>query len=450
MPDGHMDRRTFLKHTAAGVGAALAGLPATVRGAPALREGQRFPADHRLRVAVIGCGGKGSYNLRMVERAGAELVGLCDVDLRRGREHFRRLPTVPRYRDYRDMLHELDDRIDAVIVSTPDHTHFPAALMAIEMGKHAYVEKPATHTVVEARRLAEAARRHKVVTQMGNQGHANEGTRLMREWIQAGVIGPVHEVHVWTNRPIWEQPCPSHERARIAPPELDWNLWLGVAAHRPYNEGYAPFSWRGWWDFGCGALGDMGCHILDASFWALDLAAPESVEAECGPFTEESPPAWSIVTYRFPARGEMPPVKVIWYDGGKKPPRPPGLEADRKLPAQGQYFLGEKGVLMEAGAYGVSPRLVPEERMKAFLPNRPPKTIPRVPEGDPHLEWVNGCRGGPMPGSNLAYSGPLTEMVLLGNAAIRAGSRIDWDAKALTITNLPEANRFLAKTYRRF
>jgi hypothetical protein len=285
---------------------------------------------------------------------------------------------------------------------------------------------------------------------MGIQGHATEGPRLMREWVQAGVIGPVHEVHVWSNRPIWPQNCTRPAAAQIVPDEVDWNAWLGVAPPRPYHRDYMPFRWRGWWDFGCGALGDMGCHTLDASFWALDLGAPERIEAEAGPFTEESPPEWSIVTYHFPARGEMPPVKLVWYDGEKKPPRPEGLEEDRKLGGSGQYLVGEKGIIFEGGAYGASPRIVPETKMQELAPHLPPKTIPRVPKGDPYLEWIGACKGGPMPGAAFDFSGPLTEMVLLGNVAIRAGTPIAWDGRKLRCTNAPEANRFITKTYRTF
>jgi predicted dehydrogenase len=407
--------------------------------------------DRPLRVAAIGCGGKGYSNIAAVAQAGGRMVALCDVDLERGSSHFRSFPDLPRYKDFRDMLREMDEAIDAVIVSTPDHMHFPAALMAVEMGKHVYVEKPITHTVTEARQLAEAARRHEVITQMGNQGHANEGTRLMREWVQAGAIGLVREVHVWTNRPIWPQGMDRPEGGRLVPPHLDWNLWLGVAPARPYNHGYQPFAWRGWWDFGCGALGDMGCHHLDASFWALDLGSPTSVEAETSPFNDEAAPQWSIVTYQFPARGELPPVKLVWYDGGKMPPRPPGLEEDRELSSNGQYLVGEKGVIMDSGSYCQSPRLVPETAMKAFMPNRPPKTIPRVPNASPQQEWMSACKGGPKPGSNFVdHAGPLTEMVLLGNVAIRARRRIEWDAQALRITNAPEANQYLSKSYRLF
>lgn len=446
----NISRRTFIKHTTAGVGVAMAGLPPAARAAPELRKGRVFPGDHTLRVAVVGCGGRGAGHTRYMAGNGATLVAMCDADAREAADNFRRFPEVPRYRDFRAMLREMDEQIDAVLVSTPDHTHFPAAMMAVEMGKHVYVEKPITHTVQEARLLTEAVRRHEVVSQMGNQGHANEGTRLLREWVQAGAIGPVHEVHMWSNRPIWPQGLERPEGGRIVPGGLDWNLWLGVAPARPYHPGYAPFKWRGWWDFGCGALGDMGCHTMDASFWALDLDAPVSIEAEAGPFNEESHPKWSIVTYQFPARGDRPPVKLVWYDGGKKPPRPPGLEEDRELNVEGQYLVGEQGVIMDTSANCGSPRLVPEESMKAFLPNRPPKTLPRVPKANAQQEWIDACKGGPRPGSNFDHAGPLTEAVLLGNAAIRARSKIEWDAANLRITNLPEANQYITKQYRTF
>jgi predicted dehydrogenase len=403
----------------------------------------------KLRVACIGLGGKGQSD--SLACASEDIVALCDVDFERGRELFYRYPQAARYRDYRQMLAEMGDRIDAVTISTPDHTHFSATLMAIELGKHVYVQKPLTHTIGEARILKAAAAKARVVTQMGNQGHANEGTRLTKEWIEAGVIGTVREVHAWTNRPIWPQGVPLPEPAPV-PKTLDWNLWLGVAPENPYSPGIAPFNWRGFWDYGCGALGDMGCHILDAAFWALDLRGDATLSAVSeGDHSDVSAPRSSVVTYQFPCRGKRAPVKIVWYDGEKRPPTPPELGPGAKLPDGGVFFLGDRGVLYNSDTYGASPRLLPEERMSAFT-DRPKKTIPRIPKSNPHLEWIRACKGeGPNPGSNIVdHSADLTEMVLLGNLALRAGQTIEWDSARLRCTNLPAADRFIHKSYRLF
>ncbi len=440
-----MNRREFLELTALGVAGLT--LPKLSLGVDVpSRKGRILKPDEKLRVAGVGCGGKGGSD---IDGAGAEeIVALCDVDFNRAAGTFRKYPNAKRYRDFRQMLLEMDEQIDAVTVSTPDHMHFPAAMMAITMGKHVYVQKPLTHTVAEARALTEAAHAHGVVTQMGNQGHAGEGTRLLREWVQAGAIGDVHEVHFWTNRPIWPQGLTRPATADVLPPTLDWNRWLGVAPLRPYHSSYLPFNWRGWWDFGCGALGDMGCHIMDAAFWALDLKYPISVEAEMDAAYAETAPKWSIVTYQFPARGRMPPVKVVWYDGGKQPPRPKELEADRDMPRGGQLLIGDKGAIMDPSDYCQSPRLIPEEKMQAFT--RPEKTIPRVPNSNPHTEWTSACKGGPTPGSNFDHSGPLTEMVVLGNLAIRTGKKIEWDGKRMLCKNFPAAQALVTKEYRVF
>jgi len=445
-----ISRRTFIKGT--GTAAVVTGV-AGCKGVPwRTAGGPRFiRSGEKLNIACIGIGGKGRSDVAGVSTE--NIVALCDVDQARATEKkkgpnaYEQHPNARRYTDYREMLTEMADKIDAVTVTTPDHSHFRAAMMAIEMGKHVFVQKPLTHTIWEARQLTEAARRYGVATQMGNQGHACEGTRLVREWVQSGSIGPVHEVHLWTNRPIWPQGIDRPTDRPPVPSTLDWNLWLSTAPKRPYNPAYVPFAWRGWWDFGCGALGDMGCHIMDASFWALDLGMPTSVEAVSSPVNEETAPNWSIVTYRFPARGNMPPVKVVWYDGGKKP-RPP-KDFDRELEDNGQLLIGEKYTIL-AGTYCRSPRIVPETKMREFLPNRPPETIPRVPKGDHYQEWIRACKGGEPAGSNFDYSGPLTEMVLLGNLAIRTGKKIEWDGPNMRVTNVPEANKYIRTRFRRF
>ena len=408
------------------------------------------PPDRKLNIACIGCGGQGGQDVYGVGRE--NIVALCDVDTERAAGALKSRPNARTYKDYRKMLEEMGDEIDALTVSTPDHTHFPAAMMAIEMGKHVFVQKPIAHTVWEARELTLAARKHGVVTQMGNQGHAGEGTRLVWEWIQASVIGQVREVHVWINHPgKGASGCPN-ERPKDTPPvpeSLDWNLWLGVAPERPYHPAYVPFKWRAWWDFGSCALGDMGCHVMDASFWALDLKYPTSIEAETAGPRAETGPDWSIITYQFPARGNMPPVKVVWYDGGKRPPRPKDLDEDRKFSEHGQLLVGDKGTIYDPGAYCSSPRIIPEAKMQELIPNLPPKTIPRM-KGGHYAEWIQACKGGPKPGSNFDHSGLLTEMVLLGNIAVRTGKKIKWDGENMRCTNVPEANKHVKKNYRVF
>jgi predicted dehydrogenase len=349
------------------------------------------------------------------------------------------------------MLEELDDQIDAVTVTTPDHMHFPVAMAAIAMGKHVFVQKPMSHTIWEARTLMEAARRHRVVTQMGIQGHAGEGIRLLKEWTNADAIGPVHEVHLWTNRPVWPQGLSRPADTPPVPDTLDWNLWLGTAPERPYHPAYAPFRWRGWWDFGCGALGDIGCHSMDAAFWVFNLGSPRRIEAEAEGATAESGPKRSKLVYHFPERDGMPPLKLYWYDGNLKPPRPTELEPGRTLPDRigGQLFVGEKGTILSQDVYCSSPRIIPESSMRAFLPNRPEKTIPRSPGG--HKEWIAACKGeGPKPGADFDYSAPLTEMVLLGNLAIRTGKTIEWDSARLRCINVPEANALVRQPHREF
>lgn len=443
-------RRTFLKTTALATAALGAGCETHL--APTLRQGRRVPPGEKMRIACIGCGGKGVSDVTGV--GGENIVALCDVDAAQARTIFTRYPDVPKFQDFRKMLRELDDRIDAVTVSTPDHHHYAAGLLAIGMGKHVFIQKPLTRSIWEARELMLAARRHGVVTQMGNQGHAGEGVRLVREWVQDGVIGAVREVHIWTKKmeigPYKSGRATRPEPGEVPPATLDWNLWNGPSPARPYSAEYHPRRWRNWWDFGCGALGDIGCHTMDPPFYALDLGAPESIQAETSPFGTETYPDWSIITYEFPARGAQPPVKVKWYDGGKLPPRPKELEAARSLnEPSGYYMVGDKGVIYDPSEKSLSPRLIPESRMQEV--SFPPKTIPRVPGGNPFLEWINACKGGPRPGSNFDYAAPLTEMVLLGNVAIRArGKKLVWDAAKLRFPNAPEFDSALRSAQRSY
>jgi predicted dehydrogenase len=317
------------------------------------------------------------------------------------------------------------------------------------MGKHVFVQKPLTHTIAEARALGRVAKEKGVVTQMGNQGHAGEGARLVNEWIADGAIGDVTEVHIWTDRPLWPQGIERPETVPSVPSTLDWNLWLGPAPWRPYHPAYHPFSWRGWWDFGTGVVGDMGAHFIDQPYWALDLGTPATVEATSTPITKDTYPLASEIRFRFPARGKKSPVTLVWYDGGLKPPRPEELETDRKMGDSdgGVIYRGTKGVLMH-GVYGGGPRLIPETRMKEY--KRPPKSIPRSP--GIHEEWIEAIKSGKRSTTDFSYAVPLTETMLLGNIALRASLKdngvIHWDSAAMRVTNLPEMNEFLEMPYR--
>jgi predicted dehydrogenase len=322
-------------------------------------------------------------------------------------------------------------------------------MAAIALGKHVFVEKPLTHTVAEARKLADAARAKKVMTQMGNQGHAGEGARRLKEWVDAGVLGDVTEVHSWTDRPIWPQGVKPFDHSKmmpVVPPTLDWDLWLGVAQAREYDPGYRPFVWRGFWDFGCGSLGDMACHIMDGAYWALGLTAPTSAEPVSANETDISAPTASVIRLEFPARGSMPPVRWTWYDGGLMPPMPPELEEARKLQDNGTILFGSKATVV-ADTYYDSIRIIPEARMRELAPGLPPKTLPRVAGGH-FAEWIRACKGGTPAGSNFEYSSRLTESVLIGNIAIRAKRRIEWDSAAMRVTNLESANAFVTTPYR--
>ncbi|MHC4302215.1 MAG: Gfo/Idh/MocA family protein [Planctomycetota bacterium] len=430
-----MSRRDF-------VGGAAAAAAFTIVPRHVLGGAGHTPPSEKLNIAGIGAGGKGAGDIGGV--SSENIVALCDVDDEKAAETYKKFPKAAKYRDFRKML-EKEKSIDAVVVATPDHVHAPASMMAIKMGKHVYCEKPLTHSVYEARMLTEAARKYRVATQMGNQGHSGEGTRLICEWIWAGAIGEVREVHAWTNRPIWPQGIDRPEETPPVPPTLAWDLWLGPAPYRPYHPAYLPFKWRGWWDFGTGALGDMACHIIDPVFWALKLGHPKSVEAISTSVNSETAPKASIIYYEFGAREGMPPVKMTWYDGELMPPKPDELEEGRRMGSRngGALFVGDKGKLM-CGCYGKNPRLIPETAMQAY--ERPPKTIPRV-EGH-HKDWLNACKGGKPACSNFDYSGPLTEAVLLGNLAIRAGKRLEWDGENMRVTNVPEANRYVRRDYR--
>jgi predicted dehydrogenase len=440
MVKSKMNRRDFLV-TGAGSVAAFTIVPRHVLGGPG-----KTPPSEKLNIAGIGVGGKGRSDI--VGVSSENIVALCDVDEKQAGETFERFTKAKKYQDFRVMLEKEEKNIDAVVVGAPDHIHAPASMIAIKMGKHIYVEKPMTHSIYEARMLTEAARKYKVATQMGNQGHSGEGCRLFCEWIWDGAIGPVREVHCWTNRPIWPQGMDRPEEVHEVPSTLDWDLWLGPAPHRPFNKAYQPFKWRGWWDFGTGALGDMACHIMDPAVWALKLDNPTSVKAVSTKVNSETAPLASVIDYEFPARGDMPPVKMTWYDGDIRPTDPPELEEGRRMGSKngGVLFVGDKGKLV-CGCYGKSPRIIPETKMMEY--NKPGKTIPRVEEQNHHQDWIQACKGGTPACSNFDVSGPLTEIVLLGNLAIRTGRRIEWDGANINCTNYPEANNFVRREYRK-
>jgi len=433
--------------------AALAAVSAAI--APRHVFAGQSPAE-KLNIAAVGVGGMGASNLKAC--ASENIVALCDVDSDYAAKTFALYPKATVYTDYRAMLEKQKD-IDAVIIATPDHTHATITMACLQAGKHVYCQKPLTHTVTEARAIADAAKKYKVVTQMGNQGHSFESMRLLKEWLDAGAIGNVTEVHAWTDRPVGGDPWSDFAvRARPTdtppvPATLDWDKWLGPAAFRPYSPEYLPMKWRAWLDFGTGPLGDMGCHILDPAFWALELGPPQTIEATSTHYepnvATETYPRASIVRYTFPARGSKPPVKLTWYDGRLLPPIPPELEPGRTLPGSGALLIGDKGTILHGshGADGV--RLIPEARMQEYT--RPPKTLRRVTEGH-EGDWIRACKEGPSgipPCSPFEYGAALTEMVLLGVLAIRVkDQRLEWDRQSLRFTNNDQANGLLGIQYR--
>jgi len=380
-------------------------------------------------------GGQGGWDVG--ECASQNIVALCDVDDRRAAGNFTRFPNAKRFRDFRKMLEEMDKQIDAVVVGTPDHTHAPPAVMAMKMGKHCYCEKPLAHSVHEVRAMIEVANKNKLATQMGTQIHAGANYRRVVELVQSGAIGPIGEVHVWhpvayggKGRPTDTPPVPA---------ELDWDLWLGPAPVRPYHPCYLPGAWRSWWDFGCGGLGDFGCHYMDLPYWALKLRHPTTIEAEGPPVEVENTSPGLIVRYEFPARDNLPAVKMTWYDGGKRPP----FLAERKIPEWGAavLFIGQNGMLI--ADYGKH-ALLPESQFAEF--KRPEKTIPD--SIGHHAEWIQACKTGGPTTCNFDYSGTLAETVLLGNVAYRVGKKLQWDPVALKATNCPEADKLVRKQYR--
>ena len=436
-------RRRFLKTTAAagaiGAGFHLNPTPAAESNSP----------NEKLNIAGVGATGRAGADIAGVSTQ--NIVAIADADRELLDKGSVRYPRARKYRDYRVMLEKEADNIDAVVVGTPDHSHAPATAMAMGLGKPAYCEKPLTHTVKEARVLIELAKEHNLVTQMGTQIHSGDNYRRVVELVQSGAIGPIEEAHVWSSAVYTGAKFTTGTKT---PDHLDWDLWLGPSAERPYSDGVHPFHWRKFWDYGTGSLGDFGCHYMDLTHWALKLRAPTRVAASGPPVDPVSTPAWCIVNYEYPQRGQLPPVALTWYDSGKQPKMlkslgdpnaPDGPKDQNGKPMSlnsGQLFVGKDGMIWS----NYSQRcLLPGDKFADFKPPEPsiPKSIGH------HAEWLNAIKNGGPTTCNFDYSGTLTEAVMLGTVAYRSGETIEWDAANLKVTNAPGAQQFIHKEYRR-
>ncbi len=443
-------------------------------------KGYIAPSD-KLNIAGIGCGGKGHSDLVSSWNNGSDnIVALCDVDFNVAANAVKKWPDAKRYTDFREML-DKEKGIDAVTISTPDHTHATIAMAAMGLGKHVYVQKPLTHDIYEARLLATTAKNNKIVSQMGNQGSSGDGVRKMQDWFNAGVIGKVKEVHVWTNRPVWPQGIPVPTGQFETPANLNWDLWLGPAPKIDYNPAYHPFKWRGWWSFGTGALGDMGCHLLDPPMRVLGLGSPTEVECSVGSvflkdwvaeYNPQGCPPSSLVTLNYAASAKnKSDVTLHWYDGGLKPAHPAGISPNEIMGdpdgSNGAILMGSKGIMI-CGTYGMYPKVF-KNGVQVPEADLPKQKIARVERGDAghQTQWVNACKAGygNMPlSSSFDYSGPFTETVLMGNLAIRAymmqtsgdgrqakydgRKKLVWDGADMRITNFDAANQFVKREYR--
>ena len=437
-----LSRREFTKTTAAAFTILKAGSALT------------YAANEKLNIASVGAGGQAGGDIMSL--SSENIVGLCDVDWNRANRMFKRFAKAKRFKDYRIMLDTMEKEVDAVIVGTPDHHHFHASLNALKRGKHVYCEKPLTHSVWEARELTKAARNAKVSTQMGNQAQASNETRRVQEFILDDAIGPIRKARVWTDRPsrglfheYWPQGVQRPNETPPVPDSLDWNLWLGPAPERPYHPDYLPTKWRGWRDFGTGALGDIACHFFDPVFRALKLRAPISIEASSTRVNKETYPLGSMITYNFPARNEMPPVELVWYDGGLRPPRFEELKDNDIMGENGLLLIGERGILFSDWRRW---RLFPDKLAKEY--GEPPKILSR--SLGHHQEFITACKGGPPAGSNFDWAGPLTESVLLGNIPLLVELReeltkvqLRWNTDDFTFPNHARANQFLRRNYRK-
>ena len=426
-------RRTFLKQTALGT----AGLWLVRPDASAAA--RKLSPHDKLNIGVIGVANRGGDNLKGV--AGENIVALCDIDDKFLAAAAQKFPSAKTYNDFRPLLEQKD--IDAVVISTPDHTHAVAAVQALNSGRHVYCEKPLTHTISEARIVTDLARKHKRVTQIGTQIHAGSNYRRVVELIQSGAIGSVRDVHVWVNASYGNRERP--RESKPIPPHIHYDLWLGPAQYRPYHPDYLPFNWRHWWAFGGGALADFGCHFMDLPHWALGLRQPLTVEVVDGPpVHEESTPPWLIVRYEHPARGDQPPVTLTWYHGGKRPELLPSLVSEEQLSKwpSGVLFIGDKGMVLSDYSKHV---LLPEKDFADFVP---PAPFIKASVGH-HQEWIEACKTSGQTTCNFDYSGPLTETALLGNVAYRIGKKLEWDAKKLRAKNCPEADQYIQHHYRK-
>ncbi|MGI6073831.1 MAG: Gfo/Idh/MocA family protein [Fermentimonas sp.] len=452
----NLTRRDFLKSASLAT-AGITIVPNTVLGKTF---GHTSPSD-KLNIAGIGIGGMGRRNLSNMKTE--NIVALCDIDQKYAAKTFNDFPKAQRFKDWRVMFDKIGKSIDAVMVATPDHTHAGVSAHAITLGKHVYVQKPMTHSVYEARLLTNLAKKYKVATQVGNQGNSFNWCRELAEWVQSGIIGDVYEAHCWTDRPIWPQGLDKPKGGMPVPSTLDWDLFVGPAEMRPYDPAYTPWNWRGFWDFGTGALGDMACHIMDPLYWALDLKYPISVSASSTLSNLYSPPQAQIVTYKFPERApkgnvKMPELKVFWYDGGLLPDRPEELEdGDMMGDSNGGIILvGTKGKIM-TGCYGMNLTLLPKSRMKDF--KKPEPIYRRIKGGDGNIwdtdaheqDWIRACKESPEnrieSSSNFNFSGPFNEMVVMGVLATRLSGlkglhrELKWDGENMKFTNISETDK---------
>ena len=449
-PSNGVSRRKFITNTAT-VAAGISIVPRHVLGGV----GFQAPSD-KLNIAGIGVGGMGAANLKAI--TGQNIVGLADVDWAYSKGVFNEFPKAKRYKDYRKMLEEMNKDIDAVVIATPDHTHAITAADSMKMGKHVYLQKPLTHSIYESRYLTKLAKETGVATQMGNQGHSGEGTRLFAEWIRNGEIGDPLEAHCWTNRPIWPQGLERPKDTPAVPKTLDWDLFLGPAKHRPYHPSYTPWNWRAWWDFGTGALGDMGCHIMDPIYYALDLGHPIAFEGSSSQVNTESAPIAEKVIYYFPEMEDLGkikrgPLQMTWYDGGLMPQRPEGMEPGKTMGDGdgGAMIIGTKGTII-CGTYGRNPYIIGREDN----PPKVEKSIPRV-ETNHEMDWVRASkeskRNRKEASSNFSYSGPFNEVVVMGNLAVRLQSlkkKLDWDGENMQITNIGDNEEIRVVTHDNF
>lgn len=438
-----LSRRKFMRATATAVGA-LAIVPRHV-----VAGSRQISPNEKVNIAAIGIGGIGKEDLEAVR--GENIVALCDVDQQYAGPVFEKYPQAKRYRDFRVMLDEMSDQIDAVMVATPDHTHAVATMAAIKRGKHVYCEKPLAHSVYECRQLAKAAKDHNIVSQLGNQGHSFESIRNFCEWIWDGAIGKVHTIHSGSHAICSGiDDLPQLQQKHEVPQTLDWNLWLGPAQFRPYHPCYLPGRWRGWTPFGEGTVGDWTCHVLDGVFWALDLGSPKSIQAQVKDYDPKTQgdvfPKGDVITYEFPANAKRGPITMHWHSGTEPIPRPAELEPGQQLVDRtGAVVLGDKGGIMYGGHGCRAVQLIPEAKNDAY--KRPPKTIPRAKEH--HQDWLEAIRTGRKAGSDFSYGGPLSEIAMLGVIALKLpGTKLEWDTEKMQFTNCSEANQHVNPPYR--